>query len=163
VTIFAVHNAGPLKKSYTDLPHRRKLRRIHTMAHSRGQHKYERLTITLVPTSDDRGFRHIPSTFSATNRTYGWRHYEQMDYMIVPKKIASNEIKVDIFVDPQKKGKSQPADVQKAVQSFVKEKIHTEWNGLRLGAISRASAAVPPDQAFHRGTIEEILGTKLEG
>jgi hypothetical protein len=86
-----------------------------------------------------------------------------MDYMIVPKKISSNEIKVDIFVDPQSGKKLQALDIQKAVTNFVKSKIHSEWAGLKLGNISRATAASPPDQTFHRGTIEEILGAKLEG
>ncbi|MBI5471805.1 MAG: hypothetical protein HY961_05620 [Ignavibacteriae bacterium] len=132
------------------------------MIQSRGLQKFERVTITLLPTADERSFRHIPSTFSKTNRTYGWRHYEQIDYMIVPKKISSNEIKVDIFVDPQTKKKLQPTDIQRAVTNFVKSKIHSEWAGLKLGNISRATVASPPDQTFHRGTIEEILGTHLE-
>ncbi len=132
------------------------------MIHSRGMQKFERVTITLLPTADERSFRHIPSTFSKTNRTYGWRHFEQIDYMIVPKKISSNEIKVDIFVDPQTKKKLQPLDIQRAVTNFVKTKIHSEWAGLKLANISRATVASPPDQAFHRGTIEEILGAHLE-
>ncbi len=133
------------------------------MVHPRGAQKFERVTITLVPTADDRSFKHIPSTFSKTNRMYGWRHFEHMDYMIVPKKISSNEIKVDIFVDPAPRKKVQSVDVQKAVTEFVKAKIHSEWAGLKLGSISRATVASPPDQIFHRGTIEEILGAKLEG
>jgi hypothetical protein len=132
------------------------------MVHPRSAQKFERVTITLVPTADERSFRHIPSTFSKTNRTYGWRHFEQMDYMIVPKKISSNEIKVDIFVDPTTRKKAHPADIQKAVSEFVKSKIHSEWSGLKLGNISRATVAAPPDQTFHRGTIEEILGSNLE-
>jgi hypothetical protein len=132
------------------------------MIPSRGNQKFDRVTITLVPTADERSFRHIPSTFSKTNRTYGWRHFEQMDYMIVPKKISSNEIKVDIFIDPQHKKRLQPLDIQKAVTDFVKSKIHSEWAGLKLGSISRATIASPPDQTFHRGTIEEILGANLE-
>jgi hypothetical protein len=86
-----------------------------------------------------------------------------MDYMIVPKKISSNEIKVDIFVDPTSRRKFQPGDIQRAVANFVKSKIHSEWAGLKLGSISRATTASPPDQTFHRGTIEEILGAHLEG
>lgn len=132
------------------------------MVHSRSNQKFERVTITLVPTADERSFRHVPSTFSKTNRTYGWRHFEKMDYMIVPKKISSNEIKIDIFVDPQAGKKLQPMDIQRAVASFVRAKIHTEWAGLKLGNISRATVASPPDQTFHRGTIEEILGANLE-
>jgi hypothetical protein len=133
------------------------------MVHARGNQKFERVTITLVPTADERSFRHVPSTFSKTNRTYGWRHFEKVDYMIVPKKISSNEIKVDIFVDPQTKKKLQSTDIQKVVTNFVKAKIHSEWTGLKLGNISRATAASPPDQTFHRGTIEEILGSPIEG
>ena len=83
--------------------------------------------------------------------------------MIVPKKISSNEIKVDIFVDPTSRRKLQSTDIQKAVTDFVKTKIHSEWAGLKLGNISRATIAAPPDQTFHRGTIEEILGANLEG
>ncbi len=132
------------------------------MVPARGSQKFERVTITLLPTADERSFKHVPSTFSKTNRTYGWRHFEKIDYMIVPKKISSNEIKIDIFVDPQSKKKLQPTDIQKAVTNFVKAKIHSEWSGLKLGNISRATVASPPDQSFHRGTIEEILGANLE-
>ncbi len=133
------------------------------MVHTRGTQKFERVTITLVPTADERSFKHVPSTFSKTNRTYIWRHFEHMDYMIVPKKISSNEIKVDIFVDPQTKRMLAPGEIQRAIMDFVKLKIRSDWTGLKLGNVSRASAASPPDQTFHRGTIEEILGANLEG
>lgn len=131
------------------------------MGLSRGAHKIERVTVTLVPTSDDRSFRHVPSTFSATNRTYGWRRAEQMDYMIVPVRISSNEIKVDLFVNTPKKGKLQSRNVQRVVQEFVKEKIESEWRGLKLAGISRPTVATPPQKSFVRGTIEEMLGSNL--
>lgn len=132
------------------------------MVHARGSNKYERVTITLVPSSDERSFRHIPSTFSVTDRTYSWRHFEQMEYMLVPRRIASNEIKVDVFVDAGKKGRLHATQIQKAVQHLVTSKINREWAGLRLGSIGRATAAAPPEKAITRGTIEEILGTKLD-
>lgn len=132
------------------------------MVLSRGAHKYERVTITLVPTADERSFRHIPTTFSPTERTYAWRHFQKLDYLIVPKRISSREIKIDLFVDPQAKGKTSSAQVQKMIQHFVNTKMQSEWVGLKLAGISRASAATPPDQMFRRGTIEEILGAQLE-
>jgi hypothetical protein len=131
------------------------------MVLARGSHKFDRVTITFVPTADEASFHHVPSTFSPTNRTYGWRHSQQIDYMIVPRKISSNEIKVDMFVDPTKRLKSG-VDLQKAVQSLVKAKIQSEWQGLKLAGISRATVAAPPEQKFARGTIEEILGATLE-
>lgn len=129
---------------------------------SRGPQKFDRLTITLVPTSDERSFRNIPSTFNTTNRTYAWRHLAGLDYMLVPRKISSHEIKVDIFVGAQKGKKPGAPDVQRVVQNFIKEKIQSDWRGLKLGGIARASAATPPDERFTRGTIEEILGANLE-
>jgi hypothetical protein len=133
------------------------------MVLSRGPHRYERVTITLVPIAGEASFRNVPSTFSAVNRTYTWRQYEAVDYMIVPTKISNKEIKIDIFFDALQKGKANIAGIQKSVQSFVKTKIQTEWKGLKLGGISRASAALPPDEKLKRGTIEEILGATLEG
>ena len=132
------------------------------MVVSRDAHKYERVTITLVPTADESSFRRVPSTFSASNRTYGWRHFEQIDYMIVPRSVSSSEIKIDIFVDAMKPGASRGADVQKVVQHFVKAKMQTTWKGFKLGGISKPINATPPEEKFKRGTIEEILGSKLE-
>jgi len=132
------------------------------MALSRSPQKFDRLTITLVPTSDERSYRNVPSTFNTTNRTYAWRQLAELNYMLVPRKISSHEIKVDIFLDSQKRKKSHSVDVHKVVQDFIKEKIHSEWRGLKLGGISRAAAATPPDERLTRGTIEEILGANLE-
>jgi hypothetical protein len=132
------------------------------MVMSRGAHRFERVTITLVPTADERSFRHVPTTFSLTERTYGWRHFEKLEYMIVPRKISNKEIKIDLFVDPQFKGKGSAVQLQKMIQNFVSTKIHTDWAGLKLAGISRACAATPPEQMFRRGTIEEILGAQLE-
>ena len=132
------------------------------MTTSRATHKYERVTITLVPTSDERSFRHIPTTFSPTDRTYGWRHFEKFEYMMVPKKISSKEIKVDMFFGLQLRGKGGVAHMQKSILNFVTSKIRTDWLGLRLAGISRAIAATPPEQVYRRGTIEEILGAQLE-
>ncbi len=132
------------------------------MALSRGHHKFERLTITLVPTSDERSFRNVPSTFSTANRTYVWRQLAKLHYMLVPRKISSSEIKVDIFVDSAKGTKPHAPELQKLVQDFVKEKIHSDWRGLRFAGLSRAAAAVPPAKVFDRGTIEEILGADLD-
>ncbi len=132
------------------------------MVSSRGVHKFDRVTIRLVPTADERSFRHVPTTFSPTERTYGWRHFEKLDYMIVPKRISSKEITIEMFVDPQVKGKPNAAQMEKMIQGFVNTKIQTEWMGLELAGISRESAAAPPEQMFRRGTIEEILGAELE-
>jgi hypothetical protein len=131
------------------------------MALPRSQQKFDRLTITLVPTSDERSYRNVPSTFSAAHRTYVWRRQAEMSYMLVPRRISSREITVDIFVDATKK-KAEPAQIQRLVSDFIKEKVHSEWRGLKLQGIARAASAQPPDQVYSRGTIEEILGARLE-
>jgi hypothetical protein len=128
----------------------------------RGTHKYERVTITLVPTADERSFRHVPSTFSSTDRTYAWHHEENLDYMIVPKRVSSKEIKIEMFVNPLVKGRTSAVQVQRMIQNFVNAKIQTQWLGLKLASISKASVATPPREMFRRGTIEEILGAQLQ-
>ncbi|HSQ74428.1 MAG TPA: hypothetical protein VLT13_02655 [Bacteroidota bacterium] len=132
------------------------------MTMSRESHKCERVTLTLVPRTDERTLLHIPSTFNKVERTYAWRTAGALNYMLVPTRISSNEIKVDLFVDPLRKGKGQLKNLQKAVQDFVHEKIQTEWRGMKLESISRATVAVPPTSTIVRGTIEEILGASFE-
>lgn len=132
------------------------------MTMSRESHKCERVTLTLVPRTDERTLLHIPSTFNKVERTYAWRTAGALNYMLVPTRISSNEIKVDLFVDPLRKGKSQLKNIQKAVQDLVHEKIQTEWRGMKLESISRATVAVPPTSTIVRGTIEEILGASFE-
>ena len=134
-----------------------------SMIPARGSHKVERVTLTLVPSTEERTFPNVPSTFSPAERLYQWRHASHMNYMIVPKRISSREIQVELFVDSPRKGKSVTRNVQKVIQDFVKEKIGTEWRGLRLGAISRPTASARPKSAIVRGTIEEILGSTLDG
>ena len=131
------------------------------MSLSRGTHKAECVRVTFVPTDDEQGFRNIPSTFSPTSRTYGWKRMHEMECLIVPKKISSNQIVVDMFVEA-KKGRVTAAQAHKAVEKFVHEKVGSEWQGLKLARISRATIAVPPERRFVRGTIEEILGTNLD-
>ena len=132
------------------------------MVSSRGTHRIERVTVTLVPSADVRTLPSVPSTFSAAERLYQWRRSADMSYMIVPKKISSSEIQVDLFVNTAKKGKAQVKQVQKSIQEFVRGKIEKDWHGLRLGAISRPTLAVPPRKIIVRGTIEEILGSHLD-
>jgi hypothetical protein len=132
------------------------------MVLSRGAQKVERVTITLVPTADERSFHNVPSTFSRTNRSYEWRHSAEISYMLVPKRISGSEIQVELFVSPVKKGKIVMRDLPKVIHSFVQKKIESEWKGLKLGSISRPTAAVPPQKTFVRGTIEEMLGANLE-
>lgn len=132
------------------------------MVLSRGPHKYDRVTITFVPTADEQSFRHIPTTFSPAERTYAWRQFETMSYMIIPKKISNKEIQIEMFVDSHARGKTSSAQTQRLIQNFVDAKVRSDWRGLKLAGISRASAAAPPDQMFRRGTIEEILGAPLE-
>ncbi len=132
------------------------------MAVPRGEQKFERITVTLVPTSDERSFQHVPTTFSATSRRYGWKHFVAGEYMIVPKRIASDEIKVDLFIDLSKKRKMHSGELHKVVQHLVESKIATEWQGLKLAGIGRATTAAPPLDVVRRGTIEEILGAAIE-
>lgn len=132
------------------------------MPFAREPHRTERVTITLVPRADERSLLNIPSTFNQIERTYSWRTTGTLNYMLVPTKISSGEIKVDLFLDPLKKGKIQARNLQKTVQDFVNEKIQTEWRGLRLESISRPTMAAPPSDAIVRGTIEEILGTNFD-
>jgi hypothetical protein len=136
-------------------------RRINPMVNGRAPHKVERVRITFIPTTDEASYRNIPSTFSPSSRTYNWKKTTQMEYLIVPKKISSDEIVVEMFVET-KKGRGGPAQLQKVIQNLVNSKIHSEWHGLKLGGISRATNAVPPAHRVVRGTIEEILGSRLE-
>ena len=131
------------------------------MAPSHDTHKFDRVTITLVPEANERSFFQVPSTFNRVDRTYAWRHYEQINYMLVPTKISNKEIKIDLFVD-HRKGKLNAKNFQSIVHAFVKAKVHDEWRGLRLESISRPTAATPPERTVVRGTIEEILGTSLD-
>lgn len=132
------------------------------MPFTREPHRTERVTITLVPRTDERSLLNIPSTFNQIERTYSWRTSGTLNYMLVPTKISSGEIKVDLFLDPLKKGKVQARNLQRTVQEFVNDKIQTEWRGLKLESISRPTMAAPPSNAIVRGTIEEILGTNLD-
>ena len=132
------------------------------MPFGREPQRKERVTITLVPRSDERSMLMIPSTFNQIERTYSWRTSGALNYMLVPTKISSAEIKVDLFLDPLKRGKIQARNLQKTVQDFVNDKIETEWRGLKLESISRPTMAAPPSDAIVRGTIEEILGTNLD-
>ncbi len=132
------------------------------MSLSREQHKFERVTLTLVPRADDRTLLHIPSTFNKVERTYSWRTAGSINYMLVPTRISSTEIKVDLFVDPLRKGKVQPKSLVKAVQELVSHKMEKEWRGLKLESISRPSTAIPPNNTIVRGTIEEILGASFD-
>lgn len=133
------------------------------MALAHEDSKFERLTVTLIPRGGISAFTRIPSTFSLAERSYSWNHYEKMNYMIIPQKISVHEIKVDIYIDMGRKGALKPVEIQKQVQSLVKAKLLGEWSGLRLDAISRPIAALPPARILTRGTIEEILGVKLVG
>jgi hypothetical protein len=131
------------------------------MAPSHDTHKVERVTITLVPDATERSFFQVPSTFNRAERTYAWRHHEQLNYMLVPTKISNKEIKIDLFVD-QRKGKLQPKSLQHLLQTFVKAKVHGEWRGLKLESISTPTTATAPEHTVVRGTIEEILGTSFD-
>jgi len=132
------------------------------MASSHEAHKVERVTITLVPEGNERSFFQVPSTFNRTERTYTWQHHESLTYMLVPTKISSKEIKVDLIAEHHGRGKASAQSMQQLVQAFVKAKIHSEWRGLRLESISRPTTAAPPERSVVRGTIEEILGTSFE-
>jgi hypothetical protein len=131
------------------------------MSLSRGSHKAECVRVTFVPTDDEQGFRNIPSTFSPSSRTYSWKRLQELEYLIVPKKISSNQIVVEMFVEA-KKGRVTAAQAEKAVEKFVNERVGSEWQGLKLARISRATSALPPERRFVRGTIEEILGADLD-
>lgn len=132
------------------------------MTLSRGAQKVERMTITLVPTGDERSYRNVPTTFNSVNRTYAWRQVQELNYMLVPRKISSGEIKVDIYLNSSKRKKKPGASTMKVVQDFIAEKMQSEWRGLKFGGITKVSAAAPPAQTVTRGTIEEILGATLE-
>jgi hypothetical protein len=131
------------------------------MITARGPLKAGRVTITFSPVGDERIPPNVPSTFSVSDRSYQWRRLEQMNYMIVPRKISNSEVQVDIFLTPQKKGKLATKELERAAQLLVDEKISTEWKGLRLTGIGRPTIAKPPQKSIVRGTIEEILGTSL--
>lgn len=126
---------------------------------STAPHKVDRFTVTLVPTSEERSLRNVPSTFSPVNRTYHWKRSEHFEYMVVPRRITNKEVTVDLFVDLPKKAKQ---DLQAVLRTFVSTKMRSEWQGFRLGGISRGADAEPPRQTFKRATIEEILGVRLE-
>jgi hypothetical protein len=132
------------------------------MVLAHGPHKVERVTITLVPDrSAEKPFA-IPSTFNKIERTYGWKRTARLEYMIVPTRISSDSVKVDLFFSPSRGARLQARQMLKAVQEFVEQKVGSEWEGLRLAGIGKPSPAAPPTKMFVRGTIEDMLGTSLE-
>ena len=127
-----------------------------------GPQKVERVTITLVP---DRGAEKpfaIPSTFNKLERTYGWKRSARLEYMIVPTRISSDSVKVDLFFSPSPGARLQARHMLKAVEEFVEQKIGSEWEGLRLAGIGKPTLAAPPTKMFVRGTIEDMLGVPIE-
>jgi hypothetical protein len=132
------------------------------MVATRSLHKVERVTLTLHPEPLERLPMRVPTTFDAHARTYGWKHSSRMNYMIVPRKISSSEIKVDLFITAPRGGRMASRDVQKLVQNFVQSKIASEWRGLVLGEISRPTEGVPPTKSIVRGTIEDMLGVSFK-
>ncbi len=131
------------------------------MSPVRTAHRVERVTVKLVPTSNDRSFKHIPSTFSPARRMYNWRHFESGDYMLVPRKVSHSEVQVDIFVDVRST-KKVGEGLRKVVQEFVNARIEKDWEGLKLSSLGRPTEAEPPSKTFKRSTIEEIMGVRLE-
>jgi hypothetical protein len=93
---------------------------------------------------------------------YGWKAAGPIEYLIVPTRVTSAGVTVDLFLHPQGKGKAAAADAQHLAEQLVKAKISSEWKGLRLAGIERAPAGAPPAKVFRRGRIEEILGIHLE-
>lgn len=128
---------------------------------SRPPLKAERVTLTFTTTGDEKTVTNVPSTFSVSDRSYQWRRSEQMNYMIVPRKITNAEVQVDVFLNPQKKGKLGSKDVERVVRNLVSEKLDGEWKGLHLASIGRPIVAKPPQKIIVRGTIEEILGAVI--
>lgn len=93
---------------------------------------------------------------------YGWKQAGAVEYMIIPTRVTRAGITLDLFVHPQGKGKGRATEAQRLAEELVKSKVSSEWKGLRLAGIERASAAAPPSRMIKRGTIEEILGTNLD-
>ncbi len=132
------------------------------MVLSRSPQKVERLTVTLIPEHDEMVPFHVPSTFNVNERSYGWRRSSRMDYMIVPTRVSSSEIKIDVFVTPARGERIQAKHLVKVVQDFIQAKLSSEWRGLRLAEVGRPPTVAPPRKLFVRGTIEEMLGTTLD-
>jgi hypothetical protein len=128
---------------------------------AKGIQKVDRYTVTLVPTTDDAPFEHIPTTFSATHRLYEWRRAARMKYMIVPRKVSGREIQIDFFLDPTSEAAASSKMGLKSVEQFFQRKIASEWKGLKLTAVGKPIEAQAPSKVMVRGTIEEMLGTKL--
>lgn len=128
---------------------------------ARSASKVERITVTLLPTADERSFENVPSTFSALHRSYEWRRSTNMRYMIIPRKISNREILIDFFVDRTAKAATTAKASLKAVEHFVQAKVGSEWKGLKFGGVGRPISAQPPQKMFVRGTIEEMLGAKV--
>jgi len=120
------------------------------------------VTVTLVPQADEKAVLQIPTTFDASNRTYGWERAGGVEYMIVPTRITNAEVRVDIFLNPHRRGKLPVKDLGRVAENLVKGKIASEWKGLRLGGISKPMTAQPPQKTIRRGTIEEILGSTFD-
>jgi len=127
------------------------------MVLAHGPQKVERVTITLVPDRNAEKPFEIPSTFNKIERTYGWKHSARLEYMIVPTRISSDSVKVDLFFSPSRGARPQTRHMLKAVQEFVEQKVGSEWEGLRLADIGKPTLAAPPTKMFVRGTIEDML------
>jgi hypothetical protein len=132
------------------------------MLSSRGSQKFDRVTVTFVPSADEKSYRNVPSTFSPLHRSYEWRRSSMVSYMIVPKRISNVKIEVDVFVNAGKRGKLPGREVQKVVHDILQSGVSAEWAGLKLDTVGRCTTAAPPEKSLFRGSIEDILGVALK-
>lgn len=131
------------------------------MVSARGSQKFDRVTVTFVPSADEKSYRTVPSTFSPLHRSYEWRRSASVSFMIVPKKISSVRIEVDVFVDAGKKDRLHGKEVRKVVQDLFAKRVAGDWKGLKLDTVGRPTIAAPPEKSLVRGSIEDILGIPL--
>ncbi len=83
-----------------------------------------------------------PNTFDVVSQKYEWKNFDLMNYALIPRALLANGVQVAMYICMDEEDLDD-MDLNKYVESFLKESLLPLWQGFSVEHISEPTDEPP--------------------
>jgi len=109
----------------------------------------EKVVVTFSSEQPIVSLSELPNTFDPVSKKYSWKHYDLMEYALVPRKIDKTSGEVDLYICMDE-DEIDDIDLMEYANEFLHKEIIPSWDNFQVVQVISAFLSPPFDVECRR-------------
>jgi hypothetical protein len=109
----------------------------------------EKVVVTFRSEQPIVSLSELPNTFDPTSKKYSWKHYDLMEYALMPRKIEKTSGEVDLYICMDE-DEIDDIDLMEYASEFLQKEIVPSWDNFQVVHVMSAFLSPPLDIGCRR-------------